>query len=357
MAASATVSIDLQANTASASRGLDGLQRQLQSLQVQARAASSTLGGAWSGLKVKNKFTIGSGLALASLDTVSSLLPAAVSDSSIGKALTSAAQGATRLGTMLAPLGPAGIAAGAAVGGVSSAIRSLAESARAAKKEIEAAAKAERARGLRHNDYIGEEAWRWKNADAAERGKIQSEARERIAKARFKLASGMSISESDVYGVANWDRALALELGSVAERQNGGQTPEGLRVLLGRLRSPAYEDIFFASPGAKRDRAFDMLVEAEREGRAGRDVKLRAFDKRYDAAYAASLKGPEKAVATATPVPDLTAILGGGPSADSLSSIGLGFTGTRRDSQETLELLRRIADSSDRAARKDGGLK
>ena len=204
---SATVSIDLQANTASASRGLDGLKRQLQSLQVQARASSSTLGGAWSGLKAQNKFTIGSGLALASLDMVSSLLPAAVSDSSIGKALTSAAQGATRLGTMLAPLGPVGIAAGAAVGGVTSAIRSLAESALAAKKEIEAAAKAEWARGLRHNDYIGEEAWRRKNADAAERGKIQSESPERIEKARFKLARGMSISESDAYCVANWDRA------------------------------------------------------------------------------------------------------------------------------------------------------
>ena len=356
MPASAAVTIDLKANTASASRSLDGLQRQLKGVQASMSASANSFSSKWSMTSAEKRLTLGLGAASIGADLGATMLKASGNDK-VADTLRSVANGAKQFGTMLAPLGPMAALSGAAVGGLAGALKSLIDSSHAAKKEIEAAAKAERARGLRHNDYIGEEAWRWKNADAAERGKIQSEARERIAKARFKLASGMSISESDVYGVANWDRALALELGSVAERQNGGQTPEGLRVLLGRLRSPAYEDIFFASPGAKGDRAFDMLLEAEREGRAGRDAKLRIFDKRYDAAYAASLESPEKAAATSTPVPDLAAILGGGPSADSLSSIGLGFTGTRRDSQETLELLRRIADSSDRAARRDGGLK
>lgn len=354
MPANAAVTLDLKANTASASQGLDTLKKQLTELQKQ--------GGTFlSGFKAQTAMRAVSA-AVGQADTFLSAVAPDVAGSKWAKAASSAAASGAQLAAAFAPLAPPfGAVVGASIGTVAGALKSLKDSSREAAKAVAAAAAAEKDRGRKHNDVVGEERWQWENADAAGRGKMQADARERIRKAKWKLDNGMSISDSDVYGVANWDRALALRLGAEAKRQNGGQMPKGLRVLMGQLQSEAYSEIADRNKweGAKYLQAVRMQEAAEKEGRAGRRGEARTFDERYDAAYAASLEKPGKdgAASSGAAAPNLAALLGGGPSADSLSSIGLGFTGTRRDSQETLELLRRIADSSDRTARKDGGLK
>ena len=218
MPANAAVTLDLRANTADASRGVETLRRQLKTIQVQASASAS----AWSNLRTPQRFRVGSGVAMASLDLATAFLPSSASEGKLGKTLTGAAQGAQRLGMMLASLGPTGIAAGAAIGGFTSGLKAFVNASKEAARALVAESAAARKRGTRHNDYIGEEAWAWQNADAAGRGKLQAEARERIRKAQWKLENGMSISESDVYGVANWDKTLALRLGA-ADGSGAGQ--------------------------------------------------------------------------------------------------------------------------------------
>lgn len=356
MPANAAVTLDLKANTASASQGLDTLKKQLTELQKQ--------GGTFLGSFKAQTAMRAVSAAVGQADTFLSAVAPDVAGSKWAKAASSAAASGAQLAAAFAPLAPPfGAVVGASIGTVAGALKSLKDSSREAAKAVAAAAAAEKDRGRKHNDVVGEERWQWENADAAGRGKKQAEARERIRKAEWKLENGMSVSASDVYGVANWDQSLALRLVEAATKQNGGKVPEDLQVLRTQLRGNAFYDIAKSSGnGLKADIAWQKYNEAFQSGDYGAGNwigRARSFDERYDAAYAASLEKPGKdgAASSGAAAPNLAALLGGGPSADSLSSIGLGFTGTRRDSQETLELLRRIADSSDRTARKDGGLK
>lgn len=349
MPANAAVKLDLDLQTATATRAVDQLKRQLSALQSKAGGVSQ----AWNRLNGGRQAGLLVGGATAVVDVAASLAP----ESKLAKSLSSFAHGAKQFGTMLAPLGPQAIAIGAAVGGATSAIKSYVEATRENAKAAAEAAKAEKARGLKHNDQIGEERWAWENADAAGRGKMQADARERLRKARWKLDNDMTITEGDVYGVANWDRSLALELGYKARSQNGGEMPEGLRVLMGQLQGSAFRGIANRSFGGKFYTAYDMAEAADKEGAAGRRIAARGFNARYDRAYAESLEKPEKEKPETMPrVPALPSFGESGRFAgDTLSAMGIGFVGAQNDRRETLDLLRRIADAADRTSRKDGG--
>lgn len=296
MPANAAVTLDLKANTASASQGLDALKKQLETLQKQ--------GGSFlSGFKAQTAMRAVNA-AVGQADAFLSAVAPEATGSAWAKAARGAAASGAQLAAAFAPLAPPfGAVVGATIGTVAGALKSLKDSSREAAKAVAAAATAEKERGRKHNDVVGEERWQWENAGEAGRGKLQADARERIRKAKWKLENGMSISDADVYGVANWDQSLALRLVEAATKQNGGKVPEDLQVLRTQLRGNAFYDIAKSSGnGLKADIAWQKYNEASQSGDYGAGNwigRARSFDARYDAAYAASLEKPGTAAATA----------------------------------------------------------
>ncbi|MBR1607997.1 MAG: hypothetical protein IJ678_00100 [Kiritimatiellae bacterium] len=410
MPANAAVTLDLKANTASAIRGVETLHKQLQTLQVQARASAD----AWSNLKTSQKFKVGTGVAAASLDVVTALSPEIGQGNKYGKLLSSAAQGAQRLGMMLAPLGPTAIAVGAAVGGMTSAVKSFAESSREARKAVEEETRAKKAAersGTRSLiDARTEHELALRGASPEERAKMQHDARRRLDEAQYRLDRGASISEKDVFDALNWlgDGPLARRLFAAHAKQNDGKLSpamEMLRDVFKRdnaekglssvIRGSAWrrnleavekadrraDDLETKSldgyyvPGARRryaqqakaareaakaaSRELDalespyqaVLDNTPRHEAASREAFRRGtgFDSALDALYEQSLRKPEKA--DEAPRSPLASAFAPAP-ADAFSAVGLGYVGAGDKSAEMVDLLKRIAESTETTSRK-----
>lgn len=200
MPATAAVTLDLKTNTASASRGLDALEKRLQALQKQGGIFMSGF-QAQTAMRAVNA-------AVGQADSLLSAFAPETAGSPLAKAVRGAAASGSQLAAAFAPFAPPfGAVVGASVGAVAGAMKSVMESSREAAKALEAEAAAGKKRVLSHRDRLLDDDCEWENADDAKRGKMQAEARERIRKARFKLEAGASVGAADVYGVANWDRA------------------------------------------------------------------------------------------------------------------------------------------------------
>ncbi|MBR1836265.1 MAG: hypothetical protein IJ783_03170 [Kiritimatiellae bacterium] len=399
---------------------MEALRKQLQTLQKEAAAQANTLAGRWSKASAQKKFGMVAGGATGALDLASALLPASASGSRGAKALSESAAGAQKFGMMLAPLGPAGLAVGAAIGTVTGALKSLSESSREARKAAEEDARSKKAaaRGGTQSltDVLVAHELEMRGASAEERAKMQYEARGRLADAQYRLDRGASISEKDVFDALNWngDGPLVRRLLAAHAKQNDGKLSPVMEVLRDTLRredaekgiaalrrksyfQKNYETWWNASDRSDRlesqsrndyftpevQRGFAAKAKAAREeadaaGRvvdamlapyqaildaapeyeaASREVRRRGksgFDPALDALWD-SMNAPkaEPELAPAAPESPLSRLLSGPAAVDSLSSVGIGYTGSGDKSAEMLELLRRIADASDRTARKD----
>ena len=114
--ASAAVTIDLKADTASASRSLDGFKRQLQALQSSAAASENSFASRWGKTSAEKRMTLGLGALTFGADIGASVIKGAGGSSEMANALRSATNGAKQFATMLTPLGPQAAAAGVALG-------------------------------------------------------------------------------------------------------------------------------------------------------------------------------------------------------------------------------------------------
>lgn len=326
-----------------------------------------------SGASLKQRASVGLSAGTALADMAGTALSAA-GHSDAGRALSSAADGARQLGTMLAPLGPQAALVGAAFGGVAAAVRSLATSSEEAKRRMDELSQSLRDEGarraIRENRLETPEQW----------AEYQHEARARMGDLRVKLERGATVSEDEVMEAARWDPALARELMDRVRKQNKGNTPDALKPLrdlyfygADHYREPMErtreEQIKYgAAHGWRGSRTLARqyqrqsaevaaiealgpeIIEAARRGTG--------FDEARDALWA-QLHAPKGgALADAGDAEGLPAAAARGlepARADALSAAGIGYTGSPM--RRTEELLTEIRDDARRAARRpDAGV-
>ena len=325
-----------------------------------------------SGASLKQRASVGLSAGTALADMAGTALSAA-GHSDAGRALSSAADGARQLGTMLAPLGPQAALVGAAFGATASAIRSLADSAGEAKRRMEELSQSLRDEGarraIRENRLETPEQW----------AEYQHEARARMGDLRVKLDRGATVSEDEVMEAARWDPALARELMDRVRKQNKGKTPDALKPLA---------DLYYLGADSYRDPMERTVEEQRRAWEAGKTpsralrnqfARQRAmaesidalgpeiieaarrgtgFDKGRDELWARLHAPKGGALADAGEARGLPAAAARGlepARADALSAAGIGYTGSPM--RRTEELLTEIRDDARRSARRpDAGV-
>ena len=250
--------------------------------------------------------------------------------------LDKAASSGARLAAAFAPFGPAAAGGAAAVGVVTSLIEVFSKKALEGSERLQKAAEAEQSRmttyyeGLKSartalNDARAEHALQWEKAAPEERAKMQRDASGRLDDYDFKLERGATFSDKEVLDAANWDLDLARDM-LAAMRKRGDKSFTPVMDLLDTWLSADGAEHFWTDGGAHGN----------------------GFDPRLDA-----LLEPTAPDAPAAPESPLSRLLSGPAAVDSLSSVGIGYTGSGDKSAEMLELLRQIADASARTARKD----
>lgn len=316
--------------------------------------------------RLKRRVMVGLTLGTAGLDIAGQGLRMAGHEDA-GQALSGMADGARKLGTMLAPLGWQAAAAGAALGAVGGALKSLADAGAEARKRME-----EVTQSLK--DAAANRAIEERRLDTPEKkAEHQHEARERMEDLRIKLDKGATISEKDVTDAARWDAGLARELIARFKERNGGAASEALQ---------PYEDLYTAGrKGLKRNaRWYDEQVEAaETAGRRPSRDFLRQRDQAHRQLEQVEALGPEvlrtakrgtgydeeadrlyaelhapkeektkESLSESRPDERPGSLLSA--KADSLSASGIGYTGNPMQQTETL--LREIRDDARRNARR-----
>lgn len=316
--------------------------------------------------RLRRRVTVGLALGTGAADIAGQGLRMAGYDE-LGQSLAGAADGARKLGTMLAPLGPQAALAGAAIGAVGGALKSMADASAEARKRMneltQSLKDAGAARAIEESHLETPE----------QKAEYQHAARVRMDDLRIKLDKGATITETDVMDAARWDASLARDLLARNKEQNGGQLAEPLAPLeqlylagLKGLRHDAkwYDDQQAAAeeaghrPGGEflrqRDMAHRQLEQVEALGPEILKTARRGtgYDAEADRVYAElhkpkdetqSLSG-SKSEEDETPRGSLLS-----SKADSLSASGIGYTGNPM--QTTENLLREIRDDARRAAR------
>ncbi len=313
--------------------------------------------------RLKRRVMVGLTLGTAGLDIAGqSLRMAGYEDT--GQALSGAADGARKLGTMLAPLGWQAAAAGAALGAVGGALKSLADSGAEARKRM-----AELTQSLK--DAGAARAIEESHLETPEqKAEYQHAARVRMDDLRIKLDKGATISEKDVTDAARWDANLARELLARNKEQNGGRLAEPLAPMEQLYSGGGLKEL-------RRDAKWydEQLAEAEKAGhRPDRDF-LRRRDMAHSQLEQVKALGPEilktarrgtgydaeadRVYAELHKPKDETESLSGSKEeepprgsvlsakADSLSASGIGYTGNPM--QTTENLLREIRDDARRS--------
>ena len=142
MSDGATVNLSVKMTAGQAMKTVHDLSGQLKTLGKDVNAARFSVGGMWDSMNPgrRTSFLMGAGTAVAN-----SITPL-FEKTDFANPLTEAVKGATEFGKVLAPLGPYGVAAGVAIGGVSGAIKGLIQNSKEAKEAIEKQRRADASR-------------------------------------------------------------------------------------------------------------------------------------------------------------------------------------------------------------------
>lgn len=285
-----------------------------------------------------------------------------------GKALSGAADGARKLGTMLAPLGPAAAAAGAGVGALAGGLKSLADSAIRERRKLEAAAQS--ARDMAADQALDrEDMERLKREDPDAAARKQHEAQETLRRAAVRSEMGARVDLDALAPLAAFDPEAVKEI-FVKQRLLGNEGGDRAKAVFAAMD---YDETRadYEGAAAARDaatgfwnvRTRTVMSNRAAEYKAKLDLAesvpdvLAAFQGRgggWDAGLAARWDEMEKSrlaglrgdgadePETIADVPERGSL--SAPKADSLSAQGIGYTGNPM--QKTEELLREIRDDA-----------
>lgn len=349
----ASVNLKVGLSTGEASKAVESLRGQLASLGKDVSGVRGSLAGRWDAMALGRRVSVAGGLATGAADLFSSL---AGEDSRTGMLLKKTTASMKQFGTMLAPLGPWGVGAGVALGGVVGALKSLSdESAEAAKRMNEAA---QSLRDSSAKTAISESRAR----TPEEKARLQAAAHERMSDYRIKLERGATISDDEILDAARWNRGLAKKLMERSRDQNGGRLSDRILPLqdlytMGedRLRGYAADENQSSASRTQWRRQFEAVQALGPEILATARLKSgKAFDKGLDSLYAEMMapKGAKTTDLSEKLAPGRTAHERGAQ-ADSWSAQGIGYTGNPMQMTETLlrEIGARLAEMRDIARR------
>lgn len=358
MPAVAAIRLDVSANTAEATRSVDALKEKLKSFQASLSASASSFESRWEKTSAEKRLTMGLGIMSAGSDVAASIVRASGGSDQWASGLRDAANSARQFATMLAPLGPHAAALGAVAGAATSAIRSLAEASAEAARKAKEAAEVERKANLNLVDTRVKHELEWRKATPEQRAKMQHDARERMEEYQYRLDRGASISEKDIFDAANWDPTMAQRMLFAFKRQNGGELTDNLKPLAGAYRWSALEraeaDAWRRGGGTGVALSRLILEEPRRTGHytdekldiaLGKSAHGASFDTSLDALWEQIQAEKNAPKGGATPSLRTALAPAGSNGADSLSSVGIGFTGSDPRSREQVDLLRSISDT------------
>lgn len=366
MPAVAAVRLDVTANTASATRGIETLSKQLSSMQGEfAATASSVLS------RVRAR-----GVARAIESVGDSILRLRESfrgpdarpdgfDRAVGT-LGAAAQEAGRLSAAFAPFGPVASAAAGGIGALVGAISNLAG------ESVKSAEEAERAaRKLR--DASAQTAIDDLRADTADKKtEQQRRARQRMSEYEIKVAKRATVSVNEVLDAARWDPGLARRMLDLSRSQNGGATPAELKPLFELYTLPYHRGLDELEEEAAEQERYGMyewkrqasvfeylfsepptqLIEQLNRIRQLPDEIISAY--RSGTGFDPEFESESEELEPVGRVPGgragvsafaASAFPAGTSGVDSLSSAGIGFTGSDPLRREQVELLRSISET------------
>ena len=358
MPAVAAIRLDVTANTAEATRSVDALQEKLKSFQASLSVSASSFESRWEKTSAERRLTMGLGVMSAGFDVAASVASRSGGNERLAAGLRDAANSARQFATMLAPLGPHAAALGAVAGAATSAVRSFADAAAESAKKAKEAAETERQANLNLVDMRVAHELEWKRATPEQRAKMQYEARERMEEYQYRLDRGASISEKAIFDAANWDPTMAQRMLFAFKRQNGGELTDNLKPLAGAYRWSALEraEADAWRRGGGTGHALSRLISEER-GRTGgfteEKLDIALGKSAHEASFDVSLDAlweqmqAEKNAPKGGTTPSLRTSLApaGSNGADSLSSVGIGFTGSDPRSREQVDLLQSISDT------------
>ena len=233
MPAVAAVLLNLTANTASATRGVDALRGQLASLQKDA-------GGVLSRLQAQGAARAAGAVVGASRGLWDAVRGADrerdLADKAFG-VLEKGASEAGKLAAAFAPFGPVAAGAAGAIGALTGAIGAIAEESKKSAEEIARAEKADKEAKQTFVDARVAHELEWRNASDEERAKMQHEARERMKNYRYAAGRGATVTEKAVFDAANWDRKTTAILLEEYRRQHGGELSDALKPIGETIRN------------------------------------------------------------------------------------------------------------------------
>lgn len=290
-----------------------------------------------------------------------------------GDGISAAATGARELGTMLSPLGPGAAAAGAALGGVTGALKSLADAAAETHRRLGDAARA--ARNMSADQALArEDMERLAREDPDAAARAQHEMQETLRRAAARSGMGAEVDLDSIAHLAAFDPDAVARI-FTEQRLLGNEGGERARAVFEamdydetRADRDALRAVADDSAGGvlrwrthmsatNRARALDeRLAVAEAapdilaafQGRGGGwDAALSARWDEMEAERLAALAPPAGAETPSGSAATLVA-----PRADALSAQGIGYTGNPMGKTE--ELLREIRDDARENARRAG---
>lgn len=324
--------------------------------------------------RLKKGVTMGLSIGMGALDAAGQAVRLAGAES-LGAGMTSAADGARMLGTMLAPLGPEAAAAGAAFGLLSGALKTFADDAAETRRKMEAAAQG--GRDMAADAALSREDFeRLKREDPEAAAKAQHEAQETIRRAAKRNEMGARVDLDALAPLAAFDPETVrriFEDQSVRLGNRGGDKAATVFAAMdydrqkgiydeAKAREAAAGGLFdFVTRGRMANRAAEAksrmdlaetnpeLVAAFGGGGPGWDEGLSALWDKMEAERLAEIEAKRNAALAGdggaeSETPSRLGPTLAGPKADALSAVGIGYTGSPM--QKTEELLREIRDDA-----------